>query len=233
MYAPAIRLCPFEQIGPLPGIGNVIAVRITVVLVEIVDHGNGQRAFGVGVAFKFDIERFTHNAAAALAADDERTTYVLLFTSGIGNRGSNAFCVLRKGFENRGHAYIAQRVTAQHLHRFVDHFGAFALQYIREFGVILQYGVIELGKHLAGLAIPVLKCRRDQAALFHPRVKPEAVEHFQRCRMYAAGARILFAESLFIKLLDHHRAHIVLRQIQGEGKSDGAGTNDDYRGACR
>ena len=74
--------------------------------------------------------------------------------------------------------------------------------------------VIERGDQLAFVAIPVMKHRRDDAARLELLVKPEAVEHFQRCRMIGAGARHLLEEIIVAQRFDQADLQIRLRQCQ-------------------
>ena len=234
VHAPAFRLRPFEQVGPLLRVGEVIAVGVTVILVEIVANGDGQRAFGVGVALELDAERFAHDAAAAFGADDVTAADGLFIAGGIGDDGFDAVAVLRERHEFGRHADIAHLRFTQYLHGFVDDLGALALEHVWKARVVLQHRMIKLGEHRIGFAIPVLHGRRNQTALFKALIQAEVVEHFERDRVDAAGARLLIQKALRIEALDHGGAQAVLRQIEREADTNRPRTgNDDGLLCCR
>ena len=71
MYAPAVgRPLPMEQVRPLVGIGNVVALGVAV-LAEIVGDLDVERAVGIGEALELDAEVLADDAARAFAADDD------------------------------------------------------------------------------------------------------------------------------------------------------------------
>ena len=70
MHAPALRLRPLEEVGPLLRIGQVIAVTITARLVEVIGHRHRECALGIGITLEFNVQRFADDAASALGAND-------------------------------------------------------------------------------------------------------------------------------------------------------------------
>ncbi len=69
--------------------------------------------------------------------------------------------------------------------------------------------------------------RRDDAARFELVIKPEPIEHFQRCGMIGAGTRHLFEEIIVAERLDKADLQACLRQCQRQAEPDRPGADDN------
>src|SRR5258707_11453243 len=107
MHAPTLRLHPFEQVRPLAWIREVVAIRITVMLVEVIAYGNGKGALGIGITFELNPDRPAHNAARAFRADDKARRDAFFLAPLVRDDRGYAVGILCKALESRSHADFA------------------------------------------------------------------------------------------------------------------------------
>ena len=222
MDAPALgRAFPVEQVRPFVGIGDVVAVGIAVPP-EIMGDLDIEGAVGIGEALEGDAELLAHDAARALAADEIAAADRLA----AGRLGGDAVGILNKAGEARREPQIDQLVRLGELQRLLDDLDALALQHVGKARVVLQHRVIERG-HEPFAAVPVMEHRGDDAARLDLVVKPDAVEHFEGCRVVRAGARHLVEEIVVAQLLDEGDANPRLGERQRQAQPHRPRADDD------
>ena len=145
-----------EQVRPLVGIGDVVALGVAV-LAEVVGDLDVQRAVGIGEALEVDAEVLADDAARALAADDVAAAEFLGLAAGIDDGGGDAVGVLLERGEVGRQPQVDVGMRLGELHRLFDDLDPLALQDVGERRVVLEMLVVELGDQLAFVAVPVVE----------------------------------------------------------------------------